>query len=78
MSLYPVASMNNKDYFNLMHVYCDAVFRPLITSDPRIFKQEGWHYELTDTAARSSSGGRIQRNERCVFNTDTGTRLSDL
>ncbi len=47
MTIYPVASMNDKDYFNLMHVYLDAVFNPLIYEDPRIFKQEGWHYELT-------------------------------
>ncbi|MBN1387827.1 MAG: insulinase family protein [Bacteroidales bacterium] len=47
MTIYPVASMNDKDYFNLMHVYLDAVFNPLIYDDPRIFKQEGWHYELT-------------------------------
>ncbi len=47
MTIYPVASMNDMDYFNLMHVYLDAVFNPLIYDDPRIFKQEGWHYELT-------------------------------
>ncbi len=47
LTVYPVASMNDKDYFNLMHVYLDAVYNPLIYSDPRIFKQEGWHYELT-------------------------------
>jgi presequence protease len=46
MTMFPVASMNQKDYFNLMHVYLDAVFNPLIYSDPRILKQEGWHYEL--------------------------------
>ncbi len=46
LTCYPFASMNDKDYFNVMHVYLDAVFNPLITSDPRIFKQEGWHYEL--------------------------------
>ncbi|MDD4602559.1 MAG: insulinase family protein [Bacteroidales bacterium] len=46
-TMYPVASMNNKDYFNLMHVYLDAVFNPLLYNDPRILKQEGWHYELT-------------------------------
>jgi presequence protease len=44
---FPVASVNTKDYFNLMHVYLDAVFNPLIYSDPRIFMQEGWHYELS-------------------------------
>ncbi len=43
---YPVASMNVKDYFNLMHVYMDAVFNPSIYTDPKIMKQEGWHYEL--------------------------------
>jgi Zn-dependent M16 (insulinase) family peptidase len=45
---YPFASMNEKDYFNLMYVYLDAVFNPLIYTDTRILKQEGWHYELTD------------------------------
>ena len=46
ITIYPVASMNDKDYFNLMHVYLDAVFHPLIYSDPRILKQEGWHHEM--------------------------------
>jgi presequence protease len=46
VTTYPVASMNDKDYFNLMHVYLDAVFNPLIYSDPKILQQEGWHYEL--------------------------------
>jgi presequence protease len=45
---YPVSSMNDKDYFNLMHVYLDAVFNPRIYDDPRILQQEGWHYELED------------------------------
>jgi len=39
MTAYPVASMNDKDYFNLMHVYLDAVFNPLIYSDNRIMDQ---------------------------------------
>ena len=43
ITTYPVASMNDKDYFNLMHVYLDAVFHPLIYDDPKIFEQEGWH-----------------------------------
>lgn len=46
ITTYPVASMNDKDYFNLMHVYLDAVLNPLIYEDPKIFMQEGWHYEL--------------------------------
>jgi Zn-dependent M16 (insulinase) family peptidase len=45
-TLYPVASRNSKDLFNLMDVYLDAVFYPKIYEDPNIFMQEGWHYEL--------------------------------
>lgn len=30
-----------------MDVYLDAVFNPNITKYEEIFKQEGWHYELT-------------------------------
>ena len=48
LTTYPVASMNEKDYFNLMHVYLDAVFNPLIYDDPKILQQEGWHYELNE------------------------------
>ena len=43
---FPVASMNDKDYFNLMHVYLDAVFNPNLLTDPKILQQEGWHHEL--------------------------------
>jgi Zn-dependent M16 (insulinase) family peptidase len=45
-TIYPVASRNDKDFFNLMHVYLDAAFKPLIYKDKRILQQEGWHYEL--------------------------------
>lgn len=48
MTIYPVASMNTKDYFNLMHIYLDAVFNPLVLERPSTFYQEGWHYELLD------------------------------
>lgn len=43
---YPVASTNEQDLENLMGVYLDAVFYPNLTTDPNIFKQEGWRYEL--------------------------------
>lgn len=46
-TVYPVASCNNQDFKNLMDVYLDAVFNPNITKYEEIFKQEGWHYELT-------------------------------
>ena len=44
MTVYPVASTNLQDYYNLVDVYLDAVFHPLIT--PYHLQQEGWHYEL--------------------------------
>lgn len=46
-TVYPVASCNDQDFKNLMDVYLDAVFNPNITKYKEIFKQEGWHYELT-------------------------------
>ncbi|GHV86157.1 peptidase M16 [Spirochaetia bacterium] len=39
-TVYPASSVNEKDYFNLMSVYADAVFRPLLSE--WTFLQEGW------------------------------------
>lgn len=48
-TMYPVASTNTADFYNLIDVYLDAVFHPRIS--PEILKQEGWHYELEDVNA---------------------------
>lgn len=45
-TVYPVASCNDQDFQNLMHVYLDAVFHPNIYKEEKIFRQEGWHYEM--------------------------------
>lgn len=45
-TIYPVSSRNPKDFLNLMDVYLDAVFHPAIYTNPNIFYQEGWHYEI--------------------------------
>ncbi len=45
-TLYPLASMNDKDFKNLIEVYLDAVFFPNIHQDKKILMQEGWHYEI--------------------------------
>ena len=47
-TVYPVASVNDKDFSNLMEVYLDAVFYPNIYDEEKIFLQEGWHYEMDD------------------------------
>ncbi len=46
ITYYPFATRNLKEYFNLMDVYCDVVFNPLIA--PETFEQEGWHYHKED------------------------------
>lgn len=45
---YPVASQNLQDFYNLIDVYMDAVFHPLLAE--QTLMQEGWHYELNDPA----------------------------
>lgn len=45
-TLYPVASQNTRDLYNLVDVYLDAVFYPSLT--PWTLMQEGWHYELDE------------------------------
>ncbi|MFN8239755.1 MAG: insulinase family protein [Bacteroidales bacterium] len=64
---YPVASTNEKDYFNLMHVYLDAVFNPLIYSEPRILMQEGWHYEMTSKDAPLEYKGVVYNEMKGAF-----------
>jgi Zn-dependent M16 (insulinase) family peptidase len=47
-----VASTNLQDFYNLVEVYLDAVFHPLLT--PHHLDQEGWHYELETRTSRWS------------------------
>ena len=44
---YPFATRNLKEYFNIMDVYCDVVFNPLLLKST--FEQEGWHYHLENS-----------------------------
>lgn len=46
--MYPIASRNKKDFFNIMEVYLDMIFRPLVYKEKNIFLQEGWRYELAN------------------------------
>jgi Zn-dependent M16 (insulinase) family peptidase len=48
MTMYPVASTNAQDFYNLVDVYLDGVLNPLIT--PNHLAQEGWHLELENVA----------------------------
>jgi presequence protease len=64
---YPVASMNEKDYFNLMHIYLDAVFFPNIHTDPRILAQEGWHHDLSSVDSEIEYRGVVYGEMKGVF-----------
>ena len=66
-TVYPVASCNDKDFQNLMHVYLDAVFYPNIYKEEKIFRQEGWHYELEDVDAPLTYNGVVFNEMKGVF-----------
>ena len=55
-TVYPVASCNQADFKNLMHVYLDAVFAPAIYKQEEIFRQEGWHYEVGEDGNLTYNG----------------------
>ncbi len=71
ITIYPVASINDKDYFNLMHVYLDAVFYPRIYDDPRILQQEGWHYELLSKDSDIVYKGVVYNEMKGAFSSPT-------
>lgn len=66
-TVYPVASCNNQDFQNLMHVYLDAVFHPNIYKEEKIFRQEGWHYELEETDGPVIYNGVVYNEMKGAF-----------
>ena len=66
-TVYPVASCNDKDFQNLMHVYLDAVFYPNIYNEKKIFQQEGWHYEMEDEDSPLTLNGVVYNEMKGVF-----------
>ena len=66
-TVYPVASTNDKDFQNLMHVYLDAVFYPNILKNDLTFKQEGWHYEMNDEDDDITINGVVYNEMKGAF-----------
>ena len=66
-TVYPVASTNDKDFANLMHVYLDAVFYPNILKSDMTFKQEGWHYEMEDSGDDLTINGVVYNEMKGAF-----------
>ncbi len=66
-TVYPVASLNKKDFHNLMHVYLDAVFFPNIYDKKEIMMQEGWHYEVDEETGELKYNGVVYNEMKGVF-----------
>ncbi|MFI3201405.1 MAG: insulinase family protein, partial [Eubacteriales bacterium] len=71
-TVYPVASCNEKDFQNLMHVYLDAVFYPNMKTEPKIFQQEGWHYALEDIDDSITINGVVYNEMKGAFSSPDG------
>ena len=71
-TIYPVASVNDADFQNLMHVYLDAVFYPNIYSRKEIFQQEGWHYELEEMDGPVTLNGVVYNEMKGAFSSPEG------
>ncbi len=68
-TMYPVASCNDKDFSNLMEVYLDAVFFPNIYKNDKIFKQEGWHYQMESVDDPLQYNGVVYNEMKGAFST---------
>ena len=66
-TVYPIASCNDKDFQNLMHVYLDAVFYPNIYKEEKIFRQEGWHYEMESAEEPLTLNGVVYNEMKGAF-----------
>lgn len=71
-TVYPVASCNDKDFQNLMHVYMDAVFYPNIYKKEEIFRQEGWSYKLESEDAPLTYNGVVYNEMKGAFSSPEG------
>ena len=77
-TIYPVASCNDKDFQNLMHVYLDAVFYPNIYKEEKIFLQEGWHYEMEDKDAPLTLNGVVYNEMKGAFSSPDDVLYREL
>lgn len=69
-TVYPVASTNLADFYNLVDVYLDAVFFPRIT--PETLKQEGWRYELKQKDEPVVFGGVVFNEMKGAYSSPDG------
>ena len=71
-TVYPIASCNDKDFQNLMHVYMDAVFYPNIYEHDEIFRQEGWSYNIESEEDALTYNGVVYNEMKGAFSSPEG------
>ena len=73
---YPFATRNVKEYFNIMDVYCDVCFHPLLLRST--FEQEGWHYHLEKEDAPLQFMGVVFNEMKGAFSDPLRTLFQDI
>ena len=77
-TVYPIASKNEKDFFNLMDVYLDAVFNPNIYNTKEILMQEGWHHHLENKEDELSYKGVVYNEMQGAFSSPDGVLVRKI
>ena len=77
-TVYPVASCNDKDFQNLVHVYLDAVFYPNIYKNEKIFRQEGWHYEMENLDDELKINGVVYNEMKGAFSSADDVMMREM
>ncbi len=77
-TVYPVASCNDQDFQNLMHVYLDAVFYPNIYKTDKIFRQEGWHYEMDAVEDELKLNGVVYNEMKGAFSSADDVMMREM
>ena len=77
-TIYPIASQNEKDFFNLMDVYLDAVFYPNIYKTKEILMQEGWHYDLEKKEDELTYKGVVYNEMKGAFSSPEGILMRKI
>lgn len=65
ITYYPFATRNLKEYFNIMDVYCDVVFNPLL--ERSTFEQEGWHFHQETQESQLEYQGVVYNEMKGAF-----------
>ena len=77
-TIYPIASRNMQDFKNLTDVYLDAVFYPAVYDEEKIFRQEGWRYDLPNKDAEMTYKGVVYSEMRGAYSSPDRVVYSTL